>query len=108
MKNFPYYLLATIAFGGAIAKAALGNWIISHYLGGRFDLADVYNAGGLVATLGSGLASIALMVATQKQRFAAVRREAIALLLIQTGRDDLPQGYRAAIAYVIEDLKEAK
>ncbi len=108
MKHYPYYLLGSIAFGGAIAKAVLENWIIAHYLGGRFDLVDVYRAGGNVGILGSGLAASWLMVSIQRHLAATVRAEAIALLLTQTGREDLPSGYRAAIAYVIEDLKEVK
>ena len=105
MKLFPYYLLAAIAFGGAIAKSAFDRWIISHYLSTRFDLADIYHAGGLVAILGSCLAVAALLLVTRHRLAVAIRHEAIALLLAQTGRDDLPQGYRAAIAYVAEDLK---
>jgi hypothetical protein len=105
MKFFPYYLLAAIAFGGAIAKSAFDRWIIRHYLSTRFDLIEVYHAGGMVAILGSGIAVSILLLVTRQRLAVAIRHEAIALLRAQTGRDDLPSGYRAAIAYVAEDLK---
>jgi len=104
MKQFIWAGLVAVGLGGAIAKHALDSWILSRYLGGRFDLLDVFHAGGTVAIAGSGLALIFLAIVTRQRWEMAVRQEAIELLIDHAGRADMPLSYRVAIQYVVQDL----
>jgi hypothetical protein len=106
MKNRHYYLsLAAIAVGGAIAKHTLDTWVVQRYLGAEaFDLVDLFHAGASVGIVGGALGLTILGLITRHRLELAIRKDAIALLSAQCGRDDLPEGYRAAIAYVIQDL----
>lgn len=108
MKDRIYLMpMAAMGLGGVLAKHALDEWVVRSFLAAdAFDLADVYHAGGTIAIIGGLAFALTLALGSHDRLQKTVRKDAIALLASQCGREDLPEGYRAAIAYVVQDLQE--
>jgi hypothetical protein len=71
-----------------------------------FDLGDVFNDGVRAGVLGSGVGAgvgWVLGAAAERRRRA---QDLIRFLEIQTGRGDLTDDQRAALAYVAQDLRQ--
>lgn len=98
-------LLIAIGVGSAIAAHAAQAAVIEGFLASRnFGLADIYGAGSRASTLGA-IATLALLGWFTRKRFdRLVQVQAIIYLQDALGRESFPVDYRAAIAYVLQEL----
>ncbi|MFH7241820.1 MAG: hypothetical protein ACHWZW_03115 [Spirulina sp.] len=98
----------TVFLGGIVTSTIVRRIVIAYYLGRQFDLLDVYQAGSLIAITGCLVAWLILWrwVGTQLQGW--INAEVALFLYRQTGRRDLSDDQRAAIAYVLQDLREGQ
>ena len=106
MKPLRHLIPAIVAalIGGAIAFAGTESTVQRHTNRLRFDLADLYRAG---AVAGAGATGLAIVVGLAIGRKADPRGDVIRFLEAQTGREDLSDDQRAALAYVAQDLRDS-
>lgn len=102
-----YLPLLIAVFSGLVSGSLLRPHAVEHHLGNQpFDLADVYRSGVLAGVTGSAVGyGVGLAVTTGLAR-RRQQRDLVRLLEAQTGRADLSDDQRAALAYVTQDLRE--
>lgn len=95
-------------FGGFTVATVARPHIVEHQINREsFALVDLYTS-GYVATMAGSLAGlVGGMVLTSRQRKHIHQQQIVALLHQQTGRADLSNEQRAAVAYVAEDIRES-
>jgi hypothetical protein len=100
-------ILCTLA-GGFTAATVARPHVVEHQINREsFALVDLYRS-GYVATMGGSMAGlIGGLFLTSRQRKHLHQQQVVALLREQTGRADLSNEQRAAVAYVAEDIWES-
>ena len=103
IRHLLFTLIAALVAGGTLA-----NWLVEAIVhsGNRFSLHDISTVSKRVTLLGAmvGLgASLAIDLVRKKQR---EQQLILKFLLLQAGRTDLSDDYRAAFAFVSQELKE--
>ncbi len=107
LRNIYLIGLGAIAFGGALLAHLAQEVVVGHFLDAyQFELADLYRAGSQVAIAGSLLSVGGLAWLTRNRFQQMVKIEARNLLMEALGRDGFPVDYRAAIAYVIQEMEQ--
>ena len=96
--------IVAIALGSAVALAASRAAVDSHINRGRFTLAGLDRTGVMA---GAGATGLVLGVGLAIGRKPNPQQDVIRFLEGQTGRGDLTDDQRAALAYVAQDLRDS-
>jgi hypothetical protein len=104
MKRFITPL--AVAAGGLLVGHFAADRAVDHYLlHTPFNLIDVYRAGMVWGIVGGVIAAGIVAALARPERHA--QAALIRLLEAQTGRGDLTNDQRAALAYVAQDLRDS-
>lgn len=96
--------VVAVAVGAAVALAGTQRAVSAHTSRAEFALGDLYRTGAIAGSVATGAV---LCVGLALGRKPDPRGDVIRFLDAQTGRADLTDDQRAALAYVAQDLRDS-